>query len=36
MSATEESALKTLDVAYVSEVVRALLIEAGRDILVED
>ena len=36
MSATEEAALKTLDVAYVSEVVRALLIEAGRDILVED
>ncbi len=36
MSATETTCLKTLDVAYVSQVVRALLNEAGRQILVED
>ncbi len=36
MSATETVPLKTLDVAYVSQVVRALLNEAGRQILIED
>ena len=36
MSAMETAPLKTLDVAYVSQVVRALLNEAGRQILVED
>jgi hypothetical protein len=36
MSATESAPVKTLDVAYVSQVVRALLNEAGRQILVED
>jgi hypothetical protein len=36
MSATETASLKTLDVSYVSQVVRALLNEAGRQILVED
>jgi hypothetical protein len=36
MSATETVPLKTLDIAYVSQVVRALLVEAGRQILVED
>jgi hypothetical protein len=33
---TETTALKRLDVAWVSEVVRALLVEAGREILLED
>jgi len=36
VSGTEASLLKTLDVAFVSQVVRALLIEADREILVED
>jgi hypothetical protein len=36
MTRMEAAALKTLDVAFVSEVVRALLIEANREILVED
>ena len=36
MSATESAPLMTLDVAFVSQVVRALLNEAGRQILVED
>ena len=36
MSAMETAPLKTLDVACVSQVVRALLNEAGRQILVED
>ena len=33
---TETTPLKRLDVAWVSEVVRALLVEAGREILLED
>ncbi len=36
MTSMEALALKTGDVAFVSEVVRALLIEAEREILVED
>ena len=36
MSTTDAAPLKTLDPAYVSRVLRALLIEAGREILVED
>src|SRR5271157_3001604 len=36
MRATESAPLKTLDVAYVSQVVRALLNEAVRQTLVED
>ena len=36
MRATETTCLKTLDVAYVSQVVWALLNDAGRQILVED
>jgi hypothetical protein len=36
MTATDAVALKVLDPAHVSRVVRALLIEAARDILVED
>src|SRR5208282_3570492 len=36
MSAMETARLKTLDVAFVSQVVRALLNEAGRQILIED
>jgi hypothetical protein len=36
MSASETTALKTLDVAYVSQVVRALLDEAGRELFIED
>jgi hypothetical protein len=36
MTTTEATTLKTLDVAFVSEVVRALLIEADQEILVED
>jgi hypothetical protein len=36
MSASENARLKTLDVGYVSQVVRALLGEAGRDVVVED
>ena len=36
MTATDVEPMKTLDPAYVSSVLRALLIEAGRDILVED
>jgi hypothetical protein len=33
---TETTPLERLDVAWVSEVVRALLVEAGREILLED
>jgi hypothetical protein len=33
---SETTPLKRLDVAWVSEVVRALLVEAGREILLED
>ena len=36
MTATDVDSMKALDPAYVSSVLRALLIEAGRDILVED
>jgi hypothetical protein len=36
MSTTDAQPLKTLDPAYVSRVLRALLIEANREILVED
>jgi len=36
MSAMGTASLKTLDVAFLSQVVRALLNEAGRQILVED
>jgi hypothetical protein len=36
MSATDVAPLRTLDPAFVSRVVRALLIEANREILVED
>jgi hypothetical protein len=36
MSALGTSALKIVDVAYVSQVVRALLDEAGREVFVED
>ena len=36
MSTTDVASLKTLDPAYVSRVLRALLIEANREILVED
>jgi hypothetical protein len=36
MSAPGTTALKTLDVAYVSQVVRALLDETGRELLIED
>jgi hypothetical protein len=36
MSAPGTPALKTLDVAYVSQVVRALLDEAGRELFIED
>jgi hypothetical protein len=36
MSALWTSALKTVDVAYVSQVVRVLLDEAGREVFVED
>ena len=36
MTTTDALPLKTLDPAHVSRVVRALLIEADRDILVED
>ena len=36
MSAMQSTPMKALDVAFVSQVVRALLNEAGRQILVED
>jgi hypothetical protein len=36
MTTTDAVPLKTLDPAHVSRVVRALLIEADRDILIED
>jgi hypothetical protein len=36
MSAPGTTALKTLDVAYVSQAVRALLDEAGRELFIED
>jgi hypothetical protein len=36
MSALGTTALNTLDVAYVSQVVRALLDEAGRELFIED
>jgi hypothetical protein len=36
MSTPGTTALKTLDVAYVSQVVRALLDEAGRELFIED
>jgi hypothetical protein len=36
MSPPGTTALKTLDVAYVSEVVRALLDEAGHELFIED
>jgi hypothetical protein len=36
MTTTDALPLKTLDPAHVSRVVRALLIEADRDILIED
>ena len=36
MSATEAGPLRALNVGYVSQVVRALLNEAGRQILIED
>jgi hypothetical protein len=36
MSAPGTTALKTLDVAYVSQVVRALLDETGRELFIED
>ena len=36
MTVTDVDSMKALDPAYVSSVLRALLIEAGRDILVED
>jgi hypothetical protein len=36
VSVMETAPLKTLDVAFVAQVVRALLNEAGRQILVED
>ncbi len=36
MTASESADLKSLDVGWVSKVVRALLIEGGRDIVVED
>jgi hypothetical protein len=36
MSALGTRALKTLDVAYVSQVVRALLDETGRELFIED
>ena len=36
MSAMETAPLKTLEIAYVSQVVRALLNQAGRQILAED
>jgi hypothetical protein len=36
MNALGTTTLKTFDVAYVSQVVRALLAEAGREVLIED
>jgi hypothetical protein len=36
MSAPGTTGLKTLDVGYVSQVVRALLHEAGRELFIED
>jgi hypothetical protein len=36
MSTPGTTALKTLDVAYVSQVVRAMLDEAGRELFIED